>query len=90
MNKAKAKKEAQNNTRTWGELKELVDNTDEQGASVVNKSLTKKQVLTIFYNMFDEVDLNEVPEGMVYSPRRDKVIMSANALGIMNILRECA
>jgi len=90
MNKRLAKHQAQNNTRTWGELKELVDNTSDQGMSVVNKSLTKKQVLDIFKRMLSEVDLTTVPPGMRYSASRGKMIMSGDALGIINLLRECA
>ena len=58
--------------------------------SVVNKGLTKKQALGMFKGMLETVDLSAVPDGMIYSARRDKLIMSKNALGIMNILRECA
>lgn len=90
MNKTKAKKEAQDNTRSWGELKDLVDATSDEGMSVVNKGLTKKQVLEIFKGMLETVDLSEVPDGMVYSARKNKLIFSKDALGIMNILRECA
>jgi hypothetical protein len=90
MNRAKAKKEAQENTRTWGELKEIFDNASDEGMSVVNKSLTKKQVMDIFRGMFDSVDLSVVPPGMRYCARSDRMIMSGDALGIMNLLRECA
>lgn len=90
MNKAKAKKQAQENTRTWGEIKEIVDNADDHGMSIVNKGLTKKQVLRIFKGMFDDVDLSVVPPGMRYCGRRDRHVMSGDALGIMNVLRECA
>ena len=90
MNKTKAKKEAQENKRTWAELKELVYAASEHGMSVVNKSTTKKQVLDIFKAMFDDIDLSAVPAGMRYSPGRDRMVMSRDALGVMNILRECA
>ena len=90
MNKTKARNEAKENTRTWGELKQLVDATSEEGMSVVNKNLTKKQVLDIFKALFKTVDLSVVPPGMRYSVAKDRMVMSGDALGIMNMLRECA
>lgn len=90
MNKSKAKKEAKENKRSWGELKSIFDNASDTGMSIVNKSLTKKQVLSIFKPMFDGKDLSVVPDGERYCGRRDKIIMTGDALGIMNLLRECA
>jgi len=88
MNNAKAKKEAQTNTRTWGELKEIFDSADKSGPSSVNKGATKAQIAGIFSNYFNDKDLSVVPKGMAYSVRRNKEIMTSDALGISNLLRE--
>lgn len=90
MNRKKAKEEARNNTKTWAELLELVKVSNLNGMSIVNKSLTKDQVATIMKNMIAGRDLSEVPKGESYSVARDRIIISADGLGIQNLLREFA
>jgi len=91
MNKAKAKQEALSNTRTWGELLDIVkSNRDQGGMSKLNKSLTKAQAVNIFENMIKERDLSEVPSGLKYDCYKDREVMSGDGLGIWNLLRECA
>ena len=90
MNKTKAKSEAMNNKRSWAELLKIVDSADLSGMSKVNKSITRKQVAEIFKSMIKEKCLNDVPDGARYDIYKDKLMMSAYGLGIMNLLREFA
>lgn len=89
MNKKKAKEQACSNTKTWEELFAVLDGANLSGMSKVNKSLTREQVYSIFQSMKDDIsDLTIIPKGMRYSFRRDKEIISGEALSIMNLLRE--
>jgi hypothetical protein len=90
MNKKQAKIEAENNTKTWGELLGLVEAADLRGMSRVNKSLTREQVAQIFKDMISGRDLNEVPQGLRFDVYRDCNRISADGLGIQNLLREFA
>lgn len=88
MNKVKAKKEARENKKTWGELRNIVLNASKSGMSKINKSLTKEQVSGIFIDMINEKDLNDIPDGECYNSRKNCLQISSSGLGIMNILRE--
>ena len=90
MNKKQAKQEAENNTRTWGELLAIVEGADLTGMSKLNKSLTREQSAQIFKNMIAERDLNEVPNGLRYDAYKDCMRISGDGLGVQNILREFA
>lgn len=88
MNKVKAKKEARENKKTWGELRDIVLNASKSGMSKVNKSLTKEQASGIFLAMINEKELNEVPRGEHFNVHKERFQISSTGLGIMNILRE--
>lgn len=88
MNKVKAKKEARENKKTWGELRDIILNASKTGMSKVNKSLTREQVSGIFMDMINEKDLTDIPDGECFNSRRDCFQISSAGLGIMNILRE--
>ena len=90
MNRKQAKTEAENNTRTWGDLLAMVESSDLTGRSRVNKNLTKAQVANIFKNMIAEEDVNEAPEGIRYDAIKNRYVMSRDGLAIQNILREFA
>ena len=84
MNKREAKNQAYENTRTLGELKELINQT--RGAremSVVNKAFTLDAVLDMFDGFVDDKISESSPESLPKSS-------IGNVMGITNILRECA
>ena len=88
MNRKQAKEEARNNTRTWGELLQLVRASSLQGMSRVNKSATKAQAANIMENMIAERDLGDVPKGERYDVFRNQYRISGDGLAIQNLLRE--
>lgn len=90
MNKRQARAEAENNTRTWGDLLILIESADLSGMSRVNKSLTREQTSQIFKDMIAERDLDEVPKGQRYDVCKNCMRISMDGLGIQNILREFA
>ncbi len=94
MNKRKAKDEAWDNTRSWADIKELIDScrdvTNPLRESRVNRALTVEQVLDIFDKAIEKRDPDEVPKGHHHSVYRQREVMSGDGLMIHNILRECA
>lgn len=93
MNKRKAKDEAWSNTRSWADIKELIDSCREGSRfrpSKVNKALTVEQALDIFDAAIAERDPDEVPKGHRHDVYRRREMMSGDGLMIHNILRECA
>jgi hypothetical protein len=89
MNKVKAKNEAKNNSKTWGELLDLVKAARGTGGMAkINKSITKEQALDIFENMINACNLTDIPKGVTVNYKQ-KEIMTGHGLGIMNLLREC-
>lgn len=90
MNKRKAKTEAENNTKTWGELLKIVESGNKDGMSRVNPSLTREQAADLFKRMIGGRDLDEVPNGLRYDYIKDCYRISHDGLGIQNILREFA
>lgn len=90
MNKKQANEEAFNNTRSYGELLELVVNANKDGVSSLNKGLTKLQVAEIMIGWLSPLPKEDVPDGQRYNPYKDKMIMSKDGLGIANLLREFA
>lgn len=90
MNKRKAKEQAQNNTRSIGELLQLVKNKRGKGGmSKLNPAFTLEEILDIFEKPWENKDPNEIPKGMKYSARKGYEIMSLDGIGIWNLLREC-
>jgi len=90
MNKQKAKAEAENNTRTVGELLAIVDAADLTGMSKLNKGLTRVQAAQIFKGMLAGRSADEVPKGTRWDVSRNSMRMSGDGLGIQNLLREFA
>jgi len=91
MNKKKARIEAENNTRTFGELLELVESTrGKRPMSVVNKSLTLDQVLDIYKAWLSKRNPNDKPKTMKYNVYKERITLSGDGLGVVNVLRECA
>lgn len=91
MNQREATKQAKNNTLTWQQLKDMVDNQSGEGMSKVNPALTKQQALDIFSNYFDTIEnMNAVPKGSHISIFNDKVRLTSNGCAIRNILIECS
>ena len=88
MNKSKATKIAKNNKMSWAEIGRYLDNQNLDGMSKVNPLLTKKQAHKILKGALDGVDMSAIPPGMRYCGRRNKEVMTGDALGIANILRE--
>ena len=87
MNKSKAKEEAFNPTKTWGEYRDLLDAACTEGKSKVNKSLSRDEVISIFKKMFENKNFNEIPETVSYT-HNDKKKLNGDGLGLMNFLRE--
>ena len=79
---------AQNNKMTWLEISRYLDNQNLDGMSKLNPSLTRKQAHEIFKGSLDGVDMSPIPAGMRYCGRRNNEVMTSDAFGIANILRE--
>ena len=94
MNKRKAKDEAWNNARSWGDLKELIDScrdaTNPIRQSRINRALTVEQVLDIYDKAIAKRDPAEIPDGHRHDAYKRREVMSGDGLMIHNILRECA
>ena len=90
MNKKQAKQEAENNTRTYGDLLTIVKNTrGKREKSVLNKSLTADQALDIFERWLEKKNPEEKPVTMRYNSYKDRSLLCGDGLGVMNVLREC-
>lgn len=90
MNKSAAKKYLENNKITYGDLKKAVsDKRGSGGMSKVNPQFTLEQVLDIFDGAYKDKNDDDVVEVFVYSPRKDRLVMSSSALGAKNVIREC-
>ncbi len=94
MNKRKAKDEAWGNTRSWRDLKELIDScrdvTNPIRQSRINRALTVEQVLDIYDKAIEGRDMDEIPKGHCNDVYKRREVMSGDGLMIHNILRECA
>jgi hypothetical protein len=90
MNKKRANEEAFNNTRSYGDLLELVVSADKSGTSSVNKSITKMQVAQIMIEWLSTLPKDSIPGGQYYDPFKDKIRLSRDGMAIANILREFA
>lgn len=90
MNKKQAKTEAENSTKTYGELLSLVKSTrGKREMSKVNKTFTLDQSLDIFENWLKECDPVLKPDTMKYSVSKGYEMLSGDGLGVWNVLREC-
>lgn len=93
MNKREARKQAENNFRSIGELRQMIASARGRGGmSRVNSCFTLEQVLDIYDKALKERDADEVPAGMVrdiYS-KTGRMKPSRDSLKIANILRDCA
>jgi hypothetical protein len=96
VNKKKAKDHAWNNTKSWADIKELIDScrneTNPIRQSRVNPAMTVEQCLDIF-DAAIKTRLrmpNETPSGHRYDIYKRREVMSGDGLMIQNILRECA
>jgi hypothetical protein len=88
MNMNKAVDAARNNTRTWGELVELLDSSDKSGMCRWNRHLTKRRAADIAVAQMLTESQSEVPSGTRWSEELGKTIISAEGMLIMNILKE--
>lgn len=88
MKEADAKKEILDFSRTWKDLKELVDKADKNGLSKINPAFTKIQISQIFYGFIEGKDENAIPETMMFDVHTDRIKVSGTGLGVRNILRE--
>lgn len=88
MNKIKAKEISMNNTKTWGQLKAMVVNSDKSGASKVNPLLKKSVVADIFINMFENKNLDQVPVTTYFNTMKNRIQLNSDGMGILNLIRE--
>lgn len=90
MNKTAAKKYLENNEVTYGDLKRAIaDKRGHGGMSKVNPQFSLEQVLDIFDGAYKDKNDEDVVVVSVYSPRKDRMVMSSSALGAKNVIREC-
>lgn len=81
MNKREARNQAQENTRSIGDLMQLIAAARGRGGmSRVNPQFPLEEVLDIYEGVIGKRPMDEVPDGMT----------SRNSLIIANILRDCA
>lgn len=90
MDKKKAKQEALENKRTWGELKKIVLEADKKGSSFVNKKLSKVFVAELLLCMMKDKKDSQYPLTKRFDLKKNKVQINAMGLSICNLLREFA
>lgn len=89
MNKTAAKKAAFYNTKTWGELEEMIlDDFCLYGRSTINKQLTKEHAQKIFIDAINSKERSDQPKTTRYDISRNREVLSGDGLLVMNILRE--
>jgi hypothetical protein len=90
MTKSKAKLEALESKRTFGELQLMVEATrGKREKSKVNTSLTLNHVLDMFESWLKTKKINSIPSTTVYNTRKDRIQLGSDGLIVMHILREC-
>lgn len=94
MNKVAAKKMAEAETVSIGDLRNMITATrDRVGFSNVNPSLTLDVVCDIYWKALEGRSDDEVPKAWrpdIYSRRLGAVKPSRDVLIVTNILRDCA
>ena len=86
LSKAKAKIRAINNTKTWRQLFDMVDECrGRRPHSVLNKSMSLDTSLNVMGAAIGEFKLDLAPVVI----RCDKGTLSASGIIVMNIYREC-
>lgn len=88
ISKAKAKKMAyENESTTYGELLDMLDNVDMSKPSKVNPSIPKDMVISIMRDCWGDKDRNAVVKTTQVN-YRGKLILTTNGINMQNILRE--
>lgn len=88
MNKTQAKKIALEETPSWGDLKKLIEKSNLNGVSKVNKSIPRQHLAKIFLELINSKKLDEIPETLSFNIARDRNTINSNGMCIVNILRE--
>lgn len=90
MNRKDAKQAAMDEKFTYGELREMISTARERGGmSRVNKQFSIGAVCDIYEAALGEKPDDERPQGMRYNAYKGYDVMSGEALGVKNILRDC-
>lgn len=78
----------ENETMTYGELLDMLDNVDMSTPSKVNQNIPKEMVIDIMRAPFKDKPRDEVVKTTAVN-YRDKLILNSNGINMQNILREC-
>jgi hypothetical protein len=90
MNKQTAKKMAQSNELSVGDLRKMIAAARPRGGmSRVNPQFTLEQTCDIFEKALAGREDGEIPKGMRYDPYKNREMPSRDSLMINNILRDC-
>ena len=87
MNVAMAFSKAIDNTRTWAELRQIIDAADTRGVSK-DTGMTRAKAADILLTQVIEKDPLETPVGHKWNDRLLKNTMTGEGQLIANILRE--
>jgi hypothetical protein len=92
MNRREASRQATESTRSWGDLRRLIEAARGRGGmSRLNPGLTHEQALDMLAAGIKGRPDDEVPTGLkddIFRPGRQK--RTRDSLIVQNILRECA
>lgn len=75
MNRMTAQQQAQNNTRTWGELLALIDGANLKGMSTTNSSVTRERTAEMLRGRIARENLLETPRAANGTDARVVVIL---------------
>ena len=87
MNLASAHIKAIDNTRTWAEIRQIIDSADTRGVSK-NNGMTRAKAADMLLTQVIEKDPYVIPVGHKFNKKMGKNTMTGEGLLIANILRE--
>ena len=88
MNLTKAVMQAMENTRTWGEILDVLNGADKSGLCTHNRQMTRARAADVAETQILKNDPSDVPEGTRYNHDMGKEVMTGEGMLIMNILKE--